>query len=360
MPLNKTNLVLKAAPLDADFRGTVQELYEEMVRHLSILSPVGTNFFVVGDVEPSSNVGPWLKNGAQWWVFSQTEGRYVPADISESFPPLFFIQSTNPGTPGVNDPLVWIRTSGNRIAGLYGWDGAAWRASGNIAHSGPTTDRPSTVAELEEFFDTDINTLLRFERGAWRTAAGSPGDVKHVTHTTLAEAKRYSPGWDVLGIDDESIRGRFIGMASKDPGTNPVDSLTTGSGITPIAAGEKVGSETVILASNEIEQHTHEIGHATAMGAGQTLQLHRVDDGSTLAIPDPVPPNRWKTDNLAEGGFGAALGHTLAGSAGDGPTGTKIITANQYSKADANSLTESAQPHENRPMALFLWTLVKL
>jgi hypothetical protein len=50
----------------------------------------------------------------------------------------------------------------------------------------------------------------------------------------------------------------------------------------------------------------------------------------------------------------------LTGSAGDGPTGTKVITAPQYSKADAASLTESAQPHENRPQSLWLWTLVKL
>src|SRR5262245_792106 len=264
MALNKTNLVLKGAPLPVDFRGTVQDLFEEMIRRLSILSPVGTNFFVVGDVEPSSNVGPWLKNGTQWWVFSDAEGRYVPADITASLPQLFFIQSTNPGTPGADDPVIWIRTNENRIVGLYGWNGEEWKASGEIINNGPTASRPGNPTDLERFFDTDINVEIRWERGLWRTASGSPGDVKSVTHTTLAEAKRFNPGWDVVGVDDESQRGRFIGMAAKDPGTNPQDSFTTPSGITSKAAGEQAGEEAVTLTSKQVEQHTHEIGHMFA------------------------------------------------------------------------------------------------
>lgn len=359
MGLNKTNLVLKAAPLPPDFRGTVQEFFEEIVRRLSILSPVGTNFFVVGDVEPSSDVGPWLKGGTQWWTFSVSEGRYTPLDISASLPRLFFIQATNPGTPGEDDPLIWVRTAQDRIAGIYGWTGTEWRASSNITNSGPTASRPTQPVDLENFFDTDINVLIRFERGAWRTSAGSPGDVKQVTHTILTEALRHNPGWDVLGKDDESQRGRFIGMAAKDPGTNPVSAFTTSSGISAKAAGEQAGSETVVLTSGQIEQHTHEIGHAFANASDQRFRIHRVDDGETLEIPEPVPPNHFRT-NPASGLTQATAGDCVDGSAGDGPTGAKLITAKQYSKEDADGLTKAAEAHDNTPAAIFLWTLVKL
>lgn len=358
MALNRTNLVIKAAPLPQDFTGSVQTLYEEMIRRMAILSPVGTNFFVVGDVEPSSNVGPWLKNGTQWWVFSENQGRYVPADVSASLPNFFFVQDSNPGTPGPTDPVIWVRTSQNRIVGIYGWNGTEWLASGNITHSGSTANRPSEPVDLEEYFDTDINVKIRWERGAWRTADGSPGDVKHVTHTILTEALRHNPGWDVLGRDDESQRGRFIGMAAKDPGAAPVSALPTQSGITAKAAGEQAGSETVVLNSLQIEQHTHEIGHIFANAPDQRWNMHRVDDGDDLEIPEPVPPNFFRTNPQV--GFTAIAGDPVAGTAGDGPTGGKLITAKQYEKADADAYTTAAQAHENQPQSLWLWTLVKL
>jgi microcystin-dependent protein len=351
MSLKKTNLILKGAPLPVDFEGDVQALFEAMVERLSILSPVGTNFFVVGDIEPSSDLGPWLKNGSQWWVFSASEGHYVPIDISASLPKFAFIQADDPGEPGEGDPLIWIRTVEDRIAGLYGWNGTAWKASGNIPNSGTTAQRPAVPGDFEEYFDTDISVHLRYERGAWRTSAGSPGDVKATMAATLAEALTTNPGWSYLGASDQSIRGRGIGMATKDPGATPVASFPTDSGISERASGDQDGQENVTLDSTQIEQHTHEIGHAAALGPNHTALFHRVDDGQDLTIPPPIPPNYWQTETSPNG--------SKTGTAGDGPTGTKLITAVQYSKAAAASLTTAAQPHENVPPTLYLWHLVK-
>lgn len=353
MPLQKTGLVIKAAPLPLDFLGTPQDLFEAMVERLEILSPVGTNFFIVGDVEPSSDVGPWLKGGVQWWVFSASEKRYVPLDISASLPNLFFLQPDNPGTPGPDDPLIWLRTSQDRIAGLYGWNGAEWKASGNIPNNGTTAQRPTAPAEFEEYFDTDINVLLRFERGAWRTSAGSPGDVKSVTHTTLELALTFNPGWSLLGLNDQSSRGRLIGQASKDPGGTPDASFATDSGITARFAGEKAGEETHTLTSAEHEQHTHLMGSATALNSGNDIRLHRVDDAAEIPIPPIVPPNFFRVD-----GEGSTNG-TKTGTAGTGATGTMLITARQLSNSAAPSLTGAALPHNTLPQTLFLWTLVK-
>lgn len=351
MSLKRTNLILKGAPLPVDFEGDLQALFEAMIERLSILSPVGTNFFVVGDIEPSSDLGPWLKGGTQWWVFSATAGKYVPIDISASLPKFAFFQAEDPGTPGDADPLIWIRTVEDRIAGIYGWNGSAWKASGNIPNSGSTAERPSAPGDFEEYFDTDISVLLRYERGAWRTSAGSPGDVKATMAATLAEALTQNPGWSFLGDSDQTIRGRTIGMATKDPGASPTASFPTDSGISERASGDKAGSETVVLQSDEIEQHTHEIGHAADLGPNHTALLHRVDDGQTLSIPPPLPPNFWQSSTSPNG--------TKTGTAGDGAAGTKLITATQYSKANASSLTTAAQGHENVPPTLYLWHLIK-
>lgn len=351
MALKKTNLILKAAPLPVDFEGDVQALFEAMVERLSILSPVGTNFFVVGDIEPSSDLGPWLKGGTQWWVFSASAGHYVPIDISASLPKFAFVQAEDPGTPDDDDPLIWIRTVEDRIAGIYGWNGTAWKASGNIPNSGTTAQRPAVPGNFEQYFDTDISVLLQFERGAWRTASGSPGDVKATMSATLAEALTQNPGWGYLGVSDQTIRGRGIGMATKDPGATPTASFPTDSGISERAAGDKDGQEEVTLDSNQIQQHTHEIGHAADLGPNHTALLHRVDDGQDLTIPPIIPPNYWQTATSPNG--------SKAGTAGDGPTGTKLITARQYGKTEAASLTGDAQPHENVPPTLYLWHLVK-
>jgi hypothetical protein len=349
--LNKTNLVLVAAPLPPDFEGDLQDLYEAMVFRFQILSPVGTNFFVTGDVEPSSNQGPWLKNGNQWWVFNEAAGGYVPIDISASTHPDFFTGPADPGTPGTDDPVFWVRTNGNHIVGLYGWNGSAWVASANAVASGPTTARPASPVEMEEFFDTTINVALRFERGAWRTSAGSPGDVKSVTHTTLADALRINPGWDLLGRDDEATRGRLIGQAAKDPGATPADSFTTSSGITARAAGDKAGEETHILASDEIEPHTHLVGIASPSDA-QGVRFHRADAGDVLAIPSPQPPNY-----LTLSGDGRTA---QTGTSGPGTAGLAMITSPQLLKTVAPGYCGTSVAHNNLPQTLFLWTLYKL
>lgn len=350
MALKKTNLVIVATPLPADFRGSPQVLFEKIVERLDIQSPSGTNFFVVGDVEPSSNVGPWLKGGTQWWVFSTSAGRYVPLDISESETPPAFIGPNDPGEPGEGDPQIWIRTAQDRIAGLYGWTGTEWKAQSGIINSGSTANRPTVPVDFERYWDTDINVEIQWERGAWRTVSGTPGDVKMVTDTVLSLALTKNPGWAVLGESDQSIRGRFVGMAAKDPGVSPESSFPTDSGITARAAGEKAGEETHILTSAEHEAHTHLMGIKTALAGSTTIKLHRADDGDDITIPSPAPPNFIQSG----GNFSKQTGST-----GDGATGTALITTRQLTLVNEPNYTTIAAAHNNTPAALFLWHLVK-
>lgn len=352
--LKKTNLVIVAAPLPPDFEGDPQEFYDAMVERMEIQSPVGTNFFIVGDVEPSTNLGPWLKNGTQWWVFDDTLGRYVPLDISASLPRLLTVSDTEPETPLADDAKIWIRTSNNRVVGLYFWTGSEWRPDGGIPPSGPTADRPTVPVDLEQFFDTDINVLIHWERGAWRTVSGSPGDVKFVSATVLAAAITINPGWEYLGESSQDYRGKVLGVATKDPGATPTASYTTASGISTRASGDIVGTETHVLASDEIEQHTHLVGGLTALHSDNLARFYRVDDGETFSAPPPAPPN-----NGLINGSGGSDG-SIPGQLPSGGAGTMFVTSKQLSISAAADYTVASQPHQNMQPTVFLWALRKI
>jgi len=358
MPLQKTNLVIVASQIPPDFEGTPQEFFAAMLERMDIQSPVGTNFFVIGDVEPASNSGPWFKNGTKLYVFDINTGHYIPLDISDSLSAFAFIGPNDPGQPGNNVPLIWFRTVGTRPLGWYGWDGNSWEAAPGVPNSGNTVNRPSNPVDLETYFDTDINVLIHWERSAWRTVSGSPGDVKAVTAPTLSVALATNPGWSLLYANDESKRGRVIGQASKDFGASPADAASVPSGITQRATGETAGEETHVLTSLEVEQHTHLIGHATLLSSvNANLVFFRVEDADTeiqdAGIPLPTPPNQ-QTGRTTHSNPNGSQGGTSLGS-----TGTQLVTSRQFTMEDAPSYTGSATGHNTIQPTVFLWHLTK-
>lgn len=132
MALFNTNLIIQGSHLPATFKGTPDDLFVAMLERMKIVSASGVSFFVVGDIEPSSNLGPWLKNGTQWWVFDAELKRYVPLDISASETRWFQVGATTPTTA---DPPVWLRTTNNPTEAepsigtpiaWYLFDGTTW------------------------------------------------------------------------------------------------------------------------------------------------------------------------------------------------------------------------------------------
>ncbi len=352
--LFKTNLVLVAAPLPADFEGTPQEFLEAIVERSEIQSPVGTNFFVVGDIEPSTNQGPWLKNGDRWYVFDDDEGKYVPINIEDSETKLFVISESDPGTPGEGDPTIWLRLVGTRVITWYFWTGTEWRPGGNRPPSGPTTSRPSNPFDLEQFFDTTINSLIHWERGAWRTVSGTPGDVKFVATEILQTALSANPGWEYLGQSDQGLRGRTLAVAAKDSGATPATVFATDSGITARAAGEKFGEENHVLSSTEIEQHTHLTGALTLLNSDNNAFFHRVDNGDTFLAPTTRPPNHAEVR-----GEGTPNG-TKTGELPSTAAGTMLVTSRQLSLSSAPSYTGVAVGHNTVQPTVYYWALRKL
>lgn len=355
--LFKTNLVVVASPLPADFRGTPQEFFEAFVERIDIQSPVGTNFFSVGDSLPATDIGPFLLNGTQWWVWDVAFGEYVPLDISASVANLFTVSATEPPPPGAGDANIWLRTSSGRVIGWYFYTGSAWRPGGNTSPSGTTAQRPTDPADYEQYFDTTINALIHWERGAWRTVSGVPQDVKFVVTATLADALAQNPGWAYLGTLDQSFIGATLGVASKDPGATPVASFTVDSGITERASGDYVGAETHVLSEDEILQHTHLIGNLNALDHSNNFYTFRVDDGETFSAQTSRPPNKARIGTtVVSANFGNQVGE-LDGSGF--PAGTTLVTSKQMAISAGVNYTEASEPHNNMQPTWFLWALFK-
>lgn len=247
MSLQDTNLLVQMAPIPATFKGTPQELAAAMIRRVKIVSPSGTNFIFVGDTEPTSNVGPWLKDGTKWYVWEEDIKRYVPLDISDSETQWYFIGNSVPAT---SDPPVWLKTTkdaseadpshGDPIS-WYVFNGTAWVPYVGVVASGPTTSRPASPAEYQQFYDTTISCLIWFERTQWRTVSGVPGDVKAVAFEVLTDALAHNPGWEVFGASNQNFRGRIVMEAAKDSGGSPETVLTTPPGVAQRAAFETFG-----------------------------------------------------------------------------------------------------------------------
>jgi hypothetical protein len=259
MAIFTTNLILQGAPLPPDFAWTPQELYEEIFKRTKIVSPFGYTSFVIGSIKPSSNQGPWLKDGTQWWVWDDTEADYVPLDTSASVQ-IAWIQETE---PTLFDPPIWVEVNSTtgKLVGVHVALGTSWIPT--FPKSGTTSERPASPYNLQQFYDEDIGVLIWWERGAWRTVSGCPGDTKFVTWETAEEATTYNPGWEILGTGDSndvSWRGKTIVQASKDPGATPDYSHAVSAGITQRAQGDVFGEEEHTLTEPEMPTHRHGIG----------------------------------------------------------------------------------------------------
>jgi microcystin-dependent protein len=344
-----TNLKIVSAQLPPDFHGTPVELQRAFIERMEILSASGTNFFFTGDVEPPGDFGPWLR-GLQWWVFDPSVGHYIPLDISASITALFTVSSDEPSAPGTGEAQIWVQTRDNRVLGWYFWSGTEWRPDGQTPPSGPTASRPTNAGDFETYFDTTINVLLHWERGAWRTVSGSPGDVKFVTASLLTDAIVQNPGWIYLGESDQTYRGRVIGVATKDPGATPASSYGTASGITTRASAATYGVESVLLADAEIPQHTHIVGGVGSLGSNRPASFYRVDNAEYFVAPGSAPPNHQLTTSEFS---------SIAGGLPVSGTGCVFVTSKQLSDAIAANYTDPATAHENMPPTKYLWALVK-
>jgi hypothetical protein len=104
---------------------------------------------------------------------------------------------------------------------------------------------------MQLFFDTSIKCQLVYERSAWRTLAGTPGDVKEVKAATIADAIVNNPGW----AQDTDSDGMVIGGA-----------MSSGSGA---VYGSEVGANEAMLEHDDLPSFNLELATGWGVFPGQ-------------------------------------------------------------------------------------------
>jgi hypothetical protein len=131
-----------AAPLPTAFSGTPQQWFEQMLQRMQLENmPVG---FVTSTTMPTSNQGPWLKNGVEIWVWNDDSATYVPQSLSW-LNQQTYIGDINSTAPDPTVYQIWLQTNGSLFVGFAVYMGSyvGWVTPGaatGVANDSITTD----------------------------------------------------------------------------------------------------------------------------------------------------------------------------------------------------------------------------
>jgi hypothetical protein len=286
---NKTGLYLRGTPLDPAGKWSPQQFFEEILAHIDIVAPYGISTFVQGDQMPTSNQGPWLKGGTEWWVWDDSTGTYVPLVIDQSLPTLFYLQEATP--PLDSGIQVWFQTQ--TVGGVVqpkainlNLNGTEWVPIGT-PRSGTFASAPTEAADWALYYATDLQVMCVWNGSSWVTQDGVIGDAKFVTWSTRYDALRHNPGWEVLWDGPAgsvvSQRGLLIGQATANAdGSDP--STVSGFAVTRSALEVSGVADTeVTLLLEHLPAHLHELGISGNAGAPGQFDTAGTSDYSNPA-----------------------------------------------------------------------------
>lgn len=72
----------RSSPLPYNWSGTPNDFLSALTARLYIESEQQIALINSGSVAPTSDVGPWLKDGVEWYVWNPISGTYVPQTIT--------------------------------------------------------------------------------------------------------------------------------------------------------------------------------------------------------------------------------------------------------------------------------------
>ncbi len=139
-------LTISIGPLPSGQRYTPQGLVDAINARIKASTQESLALFSVGSVAPTSNQGPWLKNGVEWWVWSDTTGAYVPVQANELT--LGYKAATTAPDPAKYKLWIRLADDGEPLDINYS-NGSVWRdIYGAIFETLPTTDQMNAAITL--------------------------------------------------------------------------------------------------------------------------------------------------------------------------------------------------------------------
>jgi len=182
---NSIPLTFRAAPLPERYKADPEQFKNDIVARLYAESGESIAFFASGSVAPSSNVGPWLKNGQEWWVWSDDVGGYIPMLVPQETLK-YAVQSAEP------DPtkyLFWIQLDGlGSPLALKTYYGAAWVDVYAFALSGYMTTAAFNAAIANYSTTAQMNTAISSAITAALTAYSTTAQMNTAISAAITAA----------------------------------------------------------------------------------------------------------------------------------------------------------------------------
>lgn len=214
LPLN-----IEMGALPASVLWTPQQLGDAIAERLRITTQQTFALFVSGSTEPSSNVGPWLRNGTEWYVWSDILGAYEPITI----PSASLGYWIGPDAPDGAVYSFWIETAaGGSPLALKTYFSGAWvdvyattlaayltiasaAATYQAINANLTTLLTSTLGDI--IYSSAANTLAKL--------AGNTTANKRFLTQTGTGAVSAAPAWAaILAADIPDISATYQTVAA--------------------------------------------------------------------------------------------------------------------------------------------------
>lgn len=169
-------VTIKSAPLPSNFKGTLQQLQDALTSRLSLETSLDSVSLVAqGATAPTSNQGPWFKDGTTLYVWSDVNAAYEPVVLD--YPSLKYVASpeTNPPDPDIY--TFWIKTdssTGDAREIMY-WSGSPpeWKSVYN----------DTVLALIEQIDNVEQQFPFRGDATADQSLVADPGDAAYITFT---------------------------------------------------------------------------------------------------------------------------------------------------------------------------------
>lgn len=194
---------------------TMQELASAIVSRLIITPNQSFTSFAIGSTAPTTNVGPWLKDCLEWFVFDDSTGTYVPT-TKEGFNNIAYYTASN--TFVVPDFIYKLK--------VHAWGGGA----GGNPEAGTNGAGGGGGGYGLKVFNVMPAQVISFTVGAGGAAAAPGGPTMFLTMTAGGGTPGTTTGATSFGGNGGTTTGADMPITGQGGGSPTSASFASGSG----------------------------------------------------------------------------------------------------------------------------------